>query len=121
MIALSFSRVKALPSPEGMEGALPDSNALREILERIDGRGYRAYRDIRGAFDFSEARLYVDHVQADPFAAPSKLRFRIPMERAGLPAELFEDRVRRIALADFLARQIRDAIREEVPHSTGTG
>ncbi len=100
---------------------MPDSDALAEILERIDGRGYRAYRDIRGAFEFAGARLYVDHVQSDPFAAPSKLRFRVPMERAQLPGELFRDRVREIALADFLARQIRDALREEIPQSTGTG
>ncbi len=100
---------------------MPDSDALAEILERIDGRGYRAYRDIRGAFDFAGARLYIDHVQSDPFAAPSKLRFRVPMERAQLPSELFQNRVREIALADFLARRIRDALQEEIPRSTGTG
>ena len=100
---------------------MPDSDALAEILERIDGRGYRAYRDIRGAFDFAGALLYIDHVQSDPFAAPSKLRFRVPMERAQLPSELFRDRVRETALADFLARRIRDALQEEIPRSTGTG
>jgi len=89
---------------------VPDADELRRILRRIDGRGYRAYRDIGGAFEIGDTGLHVDRVQSDPFAAPSKLRVRIPMQRAALPRELFESRARRIALADLLARRVREEI-----------
>jgi len=84
---------------------------LRQILGRIDGRGYRAYKEVRGRYDFEDLSLYIDHVQGDPFAAPSKLRVRVPMAVAKLPPELFERRARRLGLADFLARELRSAIR----------
>ena len=75
---------------------------LSRILHRIDGRGYKAYRDIRGSFDLGELTLIIDHVQGDPYATPSKLRVRIPQS---LPRELFSTRPRRIALEDHLARR----------------
>ena len=80
---------------------MPGADQLRSLLQRIDGRGYKAYRDLRGDFDLGDLSLHVDHVQGDPFAAPSKLRVRIAMEEAGLPAAWFENRVRRIALNTF--------------------
>jgi predicted ABC-class ATPase len=87
-----------------------DADDLRDLLDRIDGRGYKAYRDLRGAFDLGGPVLHVDHVQGDPFAAPSRLRVRVPMERAALPRALFAGRVGRLALADFLARSVRREI-----------
>jgi predicted ABC-class ATPase len=77
---------------------------LRLVLRRIDGRGYKAYRDVRGAWGLGRVTVHVDHVQGDPFAAPSRLRLRVPADVAGFPAELFEGPVRRLALEDFLAR-----------------
>ena len=89
-------------------------NQTRATLEsechRLEGRGYPALKDLRGAYAFDGFTLYIDHVQGDPFAAPSKLRVRVPMEVAGFPAELIEGPVRRLALADFVARAIRSAI-----------
>jgi predicted ABC-class ATPase len=85
---------------------LGDADDLRDLLDRIDGRGYKAYRDLRGAYALDGLDLHVDSVQGDPFAAPSKLRARLPMATAALPPELFAGRVRRIALADFLARRV---------------
>jgi predicted ABC-class ATPase len=89
-----------------------NADDLRQILRRIDGRGYKAYSDLRGAFDFPQFRLFVDHVQADPFATPSHLRARFPIEIAGLPEALRSSRVRRVALADFLAREVSAAFAE---------
>jgi predicted ABC-class ATPase len=85
---------------------------LDELLARIDGRGYKAYKDIRGGYALGDGvELHVDHVQGDPFAAPSKLRVRIAMTTARIPAEWFGSRVREIALRDALARELRRAIR----------
>jgi predicted ABC-class ATPase len=94
---------------------------LHRTLQRIDGRGYKAYREIRGAFAFEGLTLYVDHVQGDPFAAPSKLRLRVPNETACIPTELFASRVRRLAMEDFLVRQAARAIRRDQPARRGSG
>ena len=50
------------------------SEDLKQILERIDHRGYPAYKDTRGVYQFGTYILGIDHVQGDPFAAPSRLR-----------------------------------------------
>lgn len=95
---------------------------LRGTLHRIDGRGYKAYKDIAGEYDLGHGlRLFIDHVQGDPFAAPSKVRVRLPQAEAGLPEALFSTPTRRLALADFLARQVRRAIRGEGPGRRGSG
>ena len=94
---------------------------LRRILGRIDGRGYKAYKDIRGDFAFDGFTLHVDHVQGDPFAAPSKLRLRLPQATAELPADLCANRVRRLALEDFLARQAAQAIHGAEGNRRGSG
>lgn len=35
---------------------------LRSILARIDGRGYKAYKDIKGGYRFEAFDLFIDHV-----------------------------------------------------------
>jgi predicted ABC-class ATPase len=94
---------------------------LRRTLKRIDGRGYKAYKDCTGAYTFERLTLHIDHVQGDPFAAPSRVRVRVPQDVAALPPELFETRTRRIALQDFLARQLHAAIRSETQGHRGSG
>jgi predicted ABC-class ATPase len=92
---------------------------LRRVLRRIDGRGYKAYRDIRGAWTLGRVTLHVDHVQGDPFAAPSRLRLRVPVEAAGFPAELQTGPVRRLALEDFLVRAAARAAAGGVRRGSG--
>ncbi len=94
---------------------------LAHILARIDGRGYKAYKDLEGAYANEGCILYVDHVQGDPFAAPSKVRLRVPMGRARIPPELFAGRVRQVALRDFLAREVRRALAETASGAAGSG
>ncbi|MCY4131714.1 MAG: ABC-ATPase domain-containing protein [Nitrospira sp.] len=85
---------------------------LKKILARIDGRGYKAYKDLQGAYAYPWFTLFIDHVQGDPFASPSKIRVRVPAAVAKLPPGLFSSRVRRVALQDFLIRQVDHAIRQ---------
>ena len=94
---------------------------LRRILSRIDGRGYKSYKDLKGCYDCNHFRLYVDHVQGDPFAAPSKMRLRVPMNRAGFPPALFSNRVRRLAFEDFVARQVHKAMAPITKRGQGSG
>jgi len=97
------------------------AEALRGILNRIDGRGYKAYKDLQGSYDVEGVEIHVDHVQGDPFAAPSRIRVRLPRETAGCPPELFSNRVRRLALEDVLARRVREAAGPASRQGRGTG
>ena len=42
---------------------MPSFDELRQILSRINGRSYNAYREIRGAFTLRSFTLFVGHVQ----------------------------------------------------------
>ena len=94
---------------------------LRKILARIDGRGYKAYKDLQGAYAYPGFTLFIDHVQGDPFASPSKIRVRVPHTVAKLPPDLFSGRVRRVALQDFLIREVHHAIRHVCQGNRGIG
>ena len=78
---------------------------LRQTLGRLDGRGYPAYKDLRGAYAFDGFTLHIDHVQGDPFAAPSRCRVVVPQDRAGFPSDTHENPSRRTALCSYLALQ----------------
>lgn len=89
-----------MPAPSSHQPA----PQLRQILEKIDGRGYKAYNDTRGAWRLDHLILVVDHVQGDPFAAPSRVRVFIPPEVAQLPARLLQSPSRIQGVAACLAR-----------------
>ncbi|MBX6378438.1 MAG: ATPase, partial [Clostridia bacterium] len=101
--------------------AVRPAAALEEALARIDGRGYKAYRDILGCYDFGDFVLAVDYVQADPFAAPSKLRALVPASSARVPSGLLANAVRRRAAADYLLRCFADAVDELARGRRGSG
>lgn len=94
---------------------------LRRTLRRIDGRGYKAYKDVEGAYDFGEYVLFVDHVQGDPFASPSRVRVRVPQEVAGFPRDTYHNKSREIALRDFLTRKFFEASKKYCRGRRGTG
>lgn len=103
-----------------MPGLTPQSK-LREAFRRLDGKGYKAYKDLRGAYDFDRYAIFVDHVQGDPFAAPSLLRVRVPQRVAEFPEQLFANRSRRIALEDYLTRAFGVACRNLTKRDRGSG
>ncbi|CAN5708284.1 hypothetical protein BH24ACT22_BH24ACT22_02820 [soil metagenome] len=92
---------------------------LRSTLDRIDRKGYGAYKDLRGSYDFGDFNLYVDKVQRDSFAPPSLLRIRTHENR--LDPKLFENPVRRVAFEDFLTRRVDEAIGRIVQGNRGSG
>ena len=100
---------------------LKPRDQLRHLFRRIDGRGYKAYREIKGAYAFGNFSLCIDHVQADPFAAPSRLSVQVELDKAAFPSWLYLKKTRSIALADFVARIFDRAIRKRVRKSRGTG
>lgn len=80
---------------------------LESILRRIDGMGYKAYKQLEGRYEFPSYELFIDHAQADPFAPPSSVRARMSQRVAGFPVELFKNRSRKVALEDYLTRVFR--------------
>lgn len=97
-----------------------DLSYLERVLRRIDGRGFKSYREISGSYEFDGGRLFIDYVQGDPFAAPSRMRIRLPMAGLGIPEALCNTKVRRLTTADYLARRVRRNI-EQFEHKTGSG
>ncbi|PLX86280.1 MAG: ATPase [Desulfuromonas sp.] len=94
---------------------------LRSLLQRVDGRGYKAYKDLQGTYRFPLFSLSIDHVQGDPFAAPSRLSIHVPAATALFPPELWNSDTRRIALEDYLGRATAAAIGRHVRGRRGIG
>jgi len=100
---------------------MPSFDELRRTLQRIDGRGYKAYKDLAGCFAHTSFTLFIDHVQGDPFAAPSKIRIRVPSTVSTIPPDLFSNTTRRMALQDFLIRTVDASIRVNCQGHRGIG
>ncbi|NLC50679.1 MAG: hypothetical protein GX764_00005 [Firmicutes bacterium] len=100
---------------------MADSQELCRLPKNIDGKGYKEYKSIRGEYRFPKGTLYIDHVQGDPFAAPSCLRYRVEAEKAQFPEQLYRTRVRRVALQDFLTRQFAQSLEAVVQGNRGSG
>ncbi|WP_027963791.1 ABC-ATPase domain-containing protein [Halalkalibacillus halophilus] len=94
---------------------------LEEQLKRIDGKSYKAYKDIQGIFSFEKYKLHMDYVQGDPFAAPSKIRITIPNNQQKIESEWLETTRRRVYVEDYIARVINKAISKNNIHVKGTG
>jgi len=94
---------------------------LQRTLHRIDGKGYKAYKDTRGSYQFDNFTLYLDYIQGDPYAAPSRVRARVPLAVAGFPGNTRSNRSRSIALRDYLARVFSAECRLASDRSRGSG
>lgn len=77
---------------------------LSSTLHSLDGRSYGNYKQIRGRYEFGPVTVFIDRVQVDPFASPSKVRIRINRAEAGFPTDITTEREDRIAASDFLFR-----------------
>ncbi|HEX2180761.1 MAG TPA: ABC-ATPase domain-containing protein [Rubrobacteraceae bacterium] len=93
--------------------------SLQATLDRIDRKGYGAYRDLQGSYDLGSFSLSIDRVQRDPFAPPSLIRVRTKENR--FDPDLFEIPVRQVAFEDFLTRSVERAIRAVVRGNRGSG
>lgn len=78
---------------------------LKKLLYNIDRKGYPAYKGTKGEYRFGKYILAIDHVQGDPFAAPSRIHIEVSGKTAGFPERLYDKKHKRIALQDHLIRQ----------------
>lgn len=94
---------------------------LEHALRRIDGRGYGAYRDVRGAWGSEAWALRIERVQGDPFATPSIVSLFREAARHDVPDDLLATPVRRVALADYLLRNLTEAASDAARAVGGRG
>ncbi len=80
---------------------------LYQKLRTFTGKNYGLYKSLCGrTWNFGDFDLEFVHVQGDPFAPASRLKFKAPLERLGIPAEWGNFPLKRLALADFLLRKL---------------
>lgn len=77
---------------------------LQNMLRQIDHKSYPAYKQLRGDYRFDGFFLHIDHVQGDPFAAPSKVRIEVPGSQAGFDPAWYDTKEKKTALEDFVLR-----------------
>ena len=94
---------------------------LKKKLTQLDRKSYGAYKELTGSYDFKDYLLFIDHVQGDPFAAPSRLRICVPKSKHGFPAGLFDSRCKKYALEDWLLRIFRQNILNGERRNMGSG
>ncbi|MFG6352409.1 MAG: ABC-ATPase domain-containing protein, partial [Oscillospiraceae bacterium] len=81
------------------------SAELRAALRAIDHRSYPAYKSLAGSWSFGQYTLNIEHVQGDPFAAPSQLSVTVDRRTANFPSRCWESPWNRAALEDYLLRR----------------
>ena len=94
---------------------------LREKLRSIDHKSYPAYKSLRGSYRFPSFLLSIDHVQGDPFAAPSHVSVVVDGKAAGFPEYAVKNELTRTALADELLRGFAAQVNRFTFKAKGSG
>ena len=100
---------------------MQSANDLKQLLFNINHKSYPAYKSARGAYQFPNYILSIDHVQGDPFAAPSRVSIHVTGKTAAFPPSLYDTYEKRIALQDYLLRQFARAIAPYSFRAKGSG
>lgn len=94
---------------------------LKKELIKIDHKSYGMYKTLGNSYSFGNYILHIDHVQGDPFASPSRLRFEVKKERHGFPEEYYKEKHRRLALEDQVLRRFLYQLRQIDKSFMGSG
>ncbi|MGL4367039.1 MAG: P-loop domain-containing protein [Brevinemataceae bacterium] len=94
---------------------------LKSKLMRINNCKYSLYCSILGEYHFDKFTLRIDHIQADPFAPPSKITVIIPLNNTQFPKELFINPVRSYSFCDAVGRIVAADIRKNIKEIKGSG
>lgn len=86
---------------------------LSNLLKNIDGKGYKAYKDIAGLYSGLDYSLEILNVQGDPFASPTMFEFSVKVRKITDNLELLETKVKRIAFEDYLLRELYNNFEKE--------
>lgn len=94
---------------------------LKKHLKEIDGKSYKGYKQIQGTYSFRDYKLHIDYVQGDPFAAPSKIRIRVPEAKRSIKKEWTTSRSRRVYTEDTLTRCVSETVKKHKSNVKGSG
>lgn len=97
------------------------SQQLKSDLLAINHKSYPAYKSLSGRYQFDSYCLSIDHVQGDPFAAPSKVHLEIDGKTAAFAPHLYDTTPKRIALQDYLTRRFGQELRRISKKAGGSG
>jgi predicted ABC-class ATPase len=95
-------------------------NRLISKLNAIDKANYPAYKSIKGTYDYSGFVLNIEHVQGDPFAAPSRISITTRLAHLGIAASDIHASSRRRGYEDGIFRSFWSSIKN-VGKSRGSG
>ena len=102
-------------------GNMKQSSDLSRMLRQIDRKSYPAYKQLRDEYQFPSYVLSIDHVQGDPFAAPSKVSIHIKGKQAAFPKGLYRLPCQKTALEDTLLRERGKQLRKVSFQAKGSG
>ncbi|GAE32263.1 isopentenyl-diphosphate delta-isomerase [Halalkalibacter hemicellulosilyticusJCM 9152] len=94
---------------------------LKKLLYKIDQKGYKSYKEIQGMYQFSHFFLHIDYVQGDPYASPSKIRLRIPLNKTAMKEDWCKRSYHRIRCEDTIARKVGYAVKKQNRNIRGSG
>ena len=94
---------------------------LRTKLTRFNKCKYNLYYGLLGDYHFENFSLRIDHVQADPFAPPSKITIMVPFKNTEFDPSLIENPVRQYSFCDAVARLFAKYIRTYTKDDKGSG
>lgn len=100
---------------------MKQSSELSRTLHQIDHKSYPAYKQLRDVYQFPGYLLSIDHVQGDPFAAPSRVSIHVKGAQAGFPEELYRLPCQKMALEDALLREMGRQLRKVSFQAKGSG
>ena len=100
---------------------MQSKNQLKDALKSIHRKSYPAYKSLRGSYDFGDYILSIDHVQGDPFAAPSSVSVSVPLKSTGFPEKYYQERHCRRALEDALLREFSRQLQMRNFQAKGSG
>ncbi len=103
-----------------MSSALPKD--LHDLLTSLNGKGYKSYKTLQGqSFPFPPFTVRFEHVQGDPFAAPSRLSVTTDLATAGFSSTLHDTPVKKLALEDHLLRTVDKKVAKLKGQVRGSG
>ena len=83
---------------------------MESTLRSLDRANYGAYKSLIGRWEIGTSScpisVFIDNVQSDPYAPPSKFRVRVAQSVALYPEKWRKNTIRTTALCDFLARRL---------------
>ena len=101
---------------------MPAPQELLNQITSLNGKGYKSYKNLQGkSFSFDLFQLTFEHVQGDPFAAPSRLSIKIGLETAGFAKTHHENPLRKLALEDHLLREVSQRVQKCKGKIKGSG